>query len=241
MGSRRGAAAYAAQSPITFGARSIDTPTLIMGDVGDASVPIINSYEMYHALKDRGVKVQFMAYPVDTHITRATRCGRRTSTAVGSPGWRSTRARGMRVRRETKAASMAEVAELADARDSKSREVTPHVGSIPTFGSATISAGPPAHSPRMSSAQKCNFGESNAFAESTKALSQDHDEYRLDAGFWRAVIVMGVISALGMWGVVVFPIDKFLREGRTRRATSIGSSSSCRSSACRSSSTSTAS
>ena len=28
----------------------------------------------------------------------------------------------------------AEVAELADARDSKSREVTPHVGSIPTFG-----------------------------------------------------------------------------------------------------------
>ena len=29
---------------------------------------------------------------------------------------------------------LAEVAELADARDSKSREVTPHVGSTPTFG-----------------------------------------------------------------------------------------------------------
>ena len=28
----------------------------------------------------------------------------------------------------------AEVAELADAHDSKSCEVTPHVGSIPTFG-----------------------------------------------------------------------------------------------------------
>jgi hypothetical protein len=28
----------------------------------------------------------------------------------------------------------AEVAELADARDSKSREVTPRVGSTPTFG-----------------------------------------------------------------------------------------------------------
>lgn len=35
-------------------------------------------------------------------------------------------------------------------------------------------------------------------------------EHRLDAGFWRATIVLGVISALGMWGVVVFPIDRFL-------------------------------
>ena len=33
--------------------------------------------------------------------------------------------------------AFAEVAELADARDSKSREVTPHVGSIPTFGIRT--------------------------------------------------------------------------------------------------------
>jgi cytochrome c oxidase subunit 2 len=32
----------------------------------------------------------------------------------------------------------------------------------------------------------------------------------LDAGFWRATIVMGVISALGMWGVVEFPIGKYL-------------------------------
>jgi cytochrome c oxidase subunit 2 len=43
-------------------------------------------------------------------------------------------------------------------------------------------------------------------------LSQGPDEYRLDGGFWRAVIVMGVISALGMWGVVVFPIDHYLKE-----------------------------
>ena len=28
-------------------------------------------------------------------------------------------------------------------------------------------------------------------------MSQGPDEYRLDGGFWRAVIVMGVISALG--------------------------------------------
>jgi hypothetical protein len=33
---------------------------------------------------------------------------------------------------------LAEVAELADARDSKSREVTPHVGSIPTFGTLQL-------------------------------------------------------------------------------------------------------
>ena len=47
------------------------------------------------------------------------------------------------------AESTAEVAELADARDSKSREVTPHVGSIPTFGSATNSAQRPGSTPRM--------------------------------------------------------------------------------------------
>ena|GEM_PF-3279610 len=35
---------------------------------------------------------------------------------------------------QQKSSQRAEVAELADARDSKSREVTPHVGSIPTFG-----------------------------------------------------------------------------------------------------------
>lgn len=64
--SAAGAAAYAAQSPITF-ATAIDTPTLIMSDVGDARVPITQSYEMYHALKDRGVTVEFWAYPVSGH------------------------------------------------------------------------------------------------------------------------------------------------------------------------------
>jgi cytochrome c oxidase subunit II len=43
-------------------------------------------------------------------------------------------------------------------------------------------------------------------------VSTGHHEHRLDAGFWRATIVMGVISALGMWGVVVFPIDRFVPE-----------------------------
>jgi dipeptidyl aminopeptidase/acylaminoacyl peptidase len=55
------------QSPLSYAAR-VKAPTLIMGDVGDANVPIINSYEMYHALKDHGVTVQFIAYPVDMHF-----------------------------------------------------------------------------------------------------------------------------------------------------------------------------
>src|SRR5215472_4578905 len=42
---------------------------------------------------------------------------------------------------------------------------------------------------------------------SKKNVSMGHEEHKLDAGFWRATIVMGVISALGMWGVVVFPIQ----------------------------------
>jgi dipeptidyl aminopeptidase/acylaminoacyl peptidase len=64
--SAAGAAEYAAQSPITFAA-AIDTPTLIMSDVGDVRVPITQSYAMYHALKDRGVTVEFWAYPVSGH------------------------------------------------------------------------------------------------------------------------------------------------------------------------------
>jgi len=55
------------QSPIEF-ARNVKAPTLIMGDVGDPNVPIINSYEMYHALHDNGVTTEFFAYPTDTHF-----------------------------------------------------------------------------------------------------------------------------------------------------------------------------
>ncbi|HEX5340782.1 MAG TPA: S9 family peptidase [Gammaproteobacteria bacterium] len=55
------------QSPITY-ARNVTAPTLIMGDVGDSNVPLLNSYEWYHALRDNGVEVQFYAYPADTHF-----------------------------------------------------------------------------------------------------------------------------------------------------------------------------
>jgi dipeptidyl aminopeptidase/acylaminoacyl peptidase len=57
---------YEEQSPITY-AGAITTPTLIMHDTGDERVPITNSYAMYHALKDNGVTVKFIAIPVAGH------------------------------------------------------------------------------------------------------------------------------------------------------------------------------
>ncbi len=55
------------QSPIIF-ADKVKAPTLIMGDAGDGNVPIVNSYEMYHALLDNGVQTEFFVYPADTHF-----------------------------------------------------------------------------------------------------------------------------------------------------------------------------
>lgn len=55
------------QSPITS-VRNVKAPTLIMGDVGDSNVPLVNSYEWYHGLRDNGVTVEFWAYPADTHF-----------------------------------------------------------------------------------------------------------------------------------------------------------------------------
>ena len=58
---------YREQSPVTYAA-DIHTPTLILCDTGDFRVPIVQSYEMYHALKDNGTTVQFFAYPVPGHF-----------------------------------------------------------------------------------------------------------------------------------------------------------------------------
>ena len=55
------------QSPIAY-APKVKTPTLILGDAGDPNVPIVNSYEMFHALRDNGVTTTFYVYPVDTHF-----------------------------------------------------------------------------------------------------------------------------------------------------------------------------
>ncbi len=59
-------ARWVAQSPITYYA-SMVTPTMILQDVGDYRVTITQGYELYHALRDRGVPVSFYAYPVGGH------------------------------------------------------------------------------------------------------------------------------------------------------------------------------
>lgn len=58
---------YIEQSPIAA-ASQMNTPTLILSDTGDARVPITQSYQLYHALKDNGVTVKFIAYPVPGHF-----------------------------------------------------------------------------------------------------------------------------------------------------------------------------
>jgi dipeptidyl aminopeptidase/acylaminoacyl peptidase len=58
---------YLAQSPIAS-ASQIRTPTLILSDTGDARVSITQSYQLYHAIKDNGVTVKFVAYPVPGHF-----------------------------------------------------------------------------------------------------------------------------------------------------------------------------
>ena len=60
-------AEWRSQSPIAY-APQATTPTLIMGDIGDNNVTITNSFKLYHALKDNGTTVKFIAYPVAGHF-----------------------------------------------------------------------------------------------------------------------------------------------------------------------------
>ena len=57
---------YIDQSPITYAA-NVKTPTLILTDTGDVRVPFTQSFQMYRALKDNGVPVKFIGYPVSGH------------------------------------------------------------------------------------------------------------------------------------------------------------------------------
>jgi dipeptidyl aminopeptidase/acylaminoacyl peptidase len=57
---------YLGQSPITY-ASKIKTPMLILSNTGDARVPVTQSYQMYRALRDNGVKTKFIAYPLSGH------------------------------------------------------------------------------------------------------------------------------------------------------------------------------
>ncbi len=58
---------YRAQSPITYAAAT-RCPVLVISDVGDVRVPIAQSYEMFHALRDNHVPVQFVGIPVGGHF-----------------------------------------------------------------------------------------------------------------------------------------------------------------------------
>ncbi|HXW76565.1 MAG TPA: S9 family peptidase [Candidatus Eremiobacteraceae bacterium] len=61
-----GWAEYAQESSI--GAASfVKAPTLIMSDTGDYRVPTPEEYAFYHALKDNGVTVRYVAFPVHAH------------------------------------------------------------------------------------------------------------------------------------------------------------------------------
>ena len=57
---------YWRQSPMAY-AHQIRTPTLIISDTGDERVTVSQSYKLYHALKDNGVEVKFVVYPVSGH------------------------------------------------------------------------------------------------------------------------------------------------------------------------------
>jgi len=58
---------WRSQSPIAY-YQNIHTPTLILCNVYDVRVPIVESYEMFHALNDNGVPVEFYAYPTGGHL-----------------------------------------------------------------------------------------------------------------------------------------------------------------------------
>ena len=58
---------YREQSPLTY-ATNARTPTLVLCTTGDARVPPTQSYRLLHALKDRGVPVSMVAYPVPGHF-----------------------------------------------------------------------------------------------------------------------------------------------------------------------------
>ncbi|MGR4065536.1 MAG: prolyl oligopeptidase family serine peptidase [Vulcanimicrobiaceae bacterium] len=62
-----GMALYLKHSPIAY-YKNIHTPLLLLGNVYDVRVPIVEQYEMYHALRDNHVPVEFYAYPTGGHL-----------------------------------------------------------------------------------------------------------------------------------------------------------------------------
>lgn len=64
---KTGRAQYLAESPIAY-VDHVKTPTLILSDTRDQRVPVPQAYEFYHALRARGVPVQFIAFPRYGHF-----------------------------------------------------------------------------------------------------------------------------------------------------------------------------
>lgn len=60
------AALYRSSSPITYAA-SITTPTLILSGTADVTVPITESFALYHALASRHIPVKFIGIPGAHH------------------------------------------------------------------------------------------------------------------------------------------------------------------------------
>ena len=58
---------YLAQSPIAHFSK-LRTPTLILSKTGDRRVTVTGSYKLFHALRDNGVEVEFVAYPGPGHF-----------------------------------------------------------------------------------------------------------------------------------------------------------------------------
>ena len=63
----RNMAKYREASPITY-VGDVTTPLLLLQDVRDPRVSITNSFEFFHALRDRGQPVKFIAFPVVGHF-----------------------------------------------------------------------------------------------------------------------------------------------------------------------------
>jgi dipeptidyl aminopeptidase/acylaminoacyl peptidase len=60
-------AVYAKSSPITY-IKNVRTPTLMVGGTQDDEVPITQSYEYWHALKELHVPAQLVVYPGEGHL-----------------------------------------------------------------------------------------------------------------------------------------------------------------------------
>jgi len=63
---KQSAALYRTGSPMSYAA-DITTPTLILSGTDDTTVPITESFELYHALRSRGIPVKFIGIPGAHH------------------------------------------------------------------------------------------------------------------------------------------------------------------------------